>query len=131
MQGTADRDRTGRRERPRIVIVGGGFAGVEVAGEIGDFLKASRRWYPQGDVAPGVVIVHGGAHLFPELPERLGRFIERTLGQGGGVEIRLNTRSRAVDPRGVVLDDGTRIDAATVVCTIGTRPNPLGDVLPA
>lgn len=94
MQGTADRDRTGRRERPRIVIVGGGFSGVEVAGKFGDFLKASRRRYPQGDVAPRVVIVHGGAHLMSELPERLGRFTERKLGQGGGVEIRLNTRSR-------------------------------------
>lgn len=75
--------------------------------------------------------MHGGAHLMPELPERLGRFTERKLAQGGGVEIRLNTRSRAVDPCGLVLDDGTRIDGATVVCTVGTRPIPLTDALGA
>jgi hypothetical protein len=39
-----------------------------------------------------VVIVHGGAHLMPERSERLGGFTKRKLGQGGGVEIRLNTR---------------------------------------
>lgn len=118
-----------RRWLTTFVVVGGGFSGVEVAGEISDFLKASRRWYPLGDVRPRVVIIHGGTHLMPELPERLGRFTERKLSQGGGVEIRLGTRTRAVDGRGVVLDDGTRIDAATVVCTIGNRLNPLADGL--
>jgi NADH dehydrogenase len=120
-----------RRWLTSFVVVGGGFSGVEVAGEISDFLKASRRWYAQGESPAKVVVVHGGNHLMPELPERLGRFTERKLSRGGGVEVRLNTRSRAVDSRGVVLDDGSRIDAGTVVCTIGTRPNALIDALAA
>jgi NADH dehydrogenase len=123
-------DPTERRWLTRFVVVGGGFSGVEVAGEINDFIAASRRWYPKIGNEVRLVVVHGGAHLLPELPERLGRFTERRLSRRG-VEIRLATRSKQVDADGVVLDDGSRIDAGTIVCTIGTQPNPLSDDLPA
>ena len=46
------------------------------------------------------------------------------------MEIRLNRRGRAIDERGVVLDDGTRIDAGTLISTIGTTPSPLIEALP-
>ena len=68
-----------RRWLKTFVVIGGGFSGVEVAGEISDFLTESRRWYRHSRLEPArVVIVHGGAHLMPELPERLGRFTERS-----------------------------------------------------
>lgn len=121
-----------RRWLTRFVVIGGGFSGVEVAAAISDFLVASRRWYRYGEQAsPRVVIVHGGPYLLPELPERLGRFTERKLVRHSGMEIRLNRRARTIDTRGVVLDDGTRIDAGTLINTIGTTPSPLIASLPA
>ncbi|WP_462322923.1 NAD(P)/FAD-dependent oxidoreductase, partial [Halochromatium sp.] len=115
-----------------FVVIGGGFSGVEVAGEISDFLTESRRWYRHSQLEPArVVIVHGGAHLMPELPERLGRFTERQLSRHGGVEVRLGTRSEAIDAQGVELNKGSRIDAGTVISTIGTTSNRLIDALPA
>lgn len=121
-----------RRWLKTFVVIGGGFSGVEVAGEISDFLAESQRWYRHSQLEPArVVIVHGGPHLLPELPERLGRFTERKLARHGGVEVRLETRSRAVDARGVVLDKGSRIDAGTIVSTIGTTASRLIDALPA
>jgi hypothetical protein len=42
-----------------------------------------------------------------------------------GVDVRLGTRVAAVDSAGVRLVDGTTLASETVVCTIGTRPNPL------
>ncbi len=121
-----------RRWLKTFVVIGGGFSGVEVAGEISDFLTESQRWYRHSQLEPArVVIVHGGPHLMPELPERLGRFTERKLARHGGVEVRLETRSRAIDAQGVILDKGSRIDAGTVVSTIGTTPNRLIDALPA
>jgi len=121
-----------RRWLTTFVVVGGGFSGVEVAGEISDFLAESRRWYRHSELEPPrVVIVHGGPHLLPELPERLGRFTARKLARHGGVEVRLSSRSRAIDARGVTLDNGSRIDAGTVVSTIGTAPSPLIEALPA
>ncbi|NBC12677.1 MAG: FAD-dependent oxidoreductase [Gammaproteobacteria bacterium] len=121
-----------RRWLKTFVVVGGGFSGVEVAGEISDFLTESGRWYSHSQLEPPrVVIVHGGPHLLPELPERLGRFTERKLARHGGVEVRLNSRSDAIDGRGVTLDNGSRIEAGTVVSTIGTAPSPLIEALPA
>lgn len=121
-----------RRWLKTFVVIGGGFSGVEVAGEISDFLTESRRWYRHSQLEPArVVIVHGGAHLMPELPERLGRFTERQLARHGGVEVRLNTRSQAIDAQGVELNKGSRIDAGTVISTIGTTANRLIETLPA
>lgn len=121
-----------RRWLKTFVVVGGGFSGVEVAGEISDFLTESGRWYSHSQLEPPrVVIVHGGPHLLPELPERLGRFTERKLARHGGVEVRLNSRSDAIDGRGVTLNNGSRIEAGTVVSTIGTAPSPLIEALPA
>jgi len=116
--------------RPRIVIIGGGFSGVEVAGELSGFLAKSQRWYRHSQLDPArVVIVDGGPHLLPELPERLGRFTERKLSRHGGVEVRLGIRSEAIDARGVELNKGSRIDAGTVVSTIGTTANRLIEAL--
>ncbi|TVQ94326.1 MAG: NAD(P)/FAD-dependent oxidoreductase [Chromatiaceae bacterium] len=112
-----------------FVVVGGGFSGVEVAGEISDFLVAARRWYPRTGTRARVVLIHSGPHLLPELPPRLGRFTDLRL-RRRGVETRLQTRCQAVDGQGVGLGDGERIAAGTVICTIGTRPNPLTEALP-
>ncbi|MBK1621593.1 hypothetical protein CKO42_24955 [Lamprobacter modestohalophilus] len=121
-----------RRWLKTFVVIGGGFSGVEVAGEISDFLAESQRWYRQSQLETArVVIVHGGPHLLPELPERLGRFTERKLSRHGGVEVRLGTRSEAIDAQGVTLNKGSRIDAGTVVSTIGTTANRLIEALPA
>ncbi len=121
-----------RRWLKTFVVIGGGFSGVEVAGEISDFLAESQRWYRHSQLEPArVVIVHGGPHLMPELPERLGRFTERQLARHGGVEVRLGTRSQAIDAQGVTLDKGSRIDAGTVISTIGTTSNRLIEALPA
>src|ERR671936_348290 len=44
-----------RRMLLSVVVVGGGFSGVEVAGEIADLLRASRRYY--GDIPGGEIRV--------------------------------------------------------------------------
>ena len=34
------------RDKKRILVVGGGFAGVETAGEINDFINEIAEYYP-------------------------------------------------------------------------------------
>ncbi len=118
-----------RRRLGRFVVIGGGFSGVEVAGEMADFLRALRRWYPRvGEGELQVVLLHDGPQLLPELPPSLGEAAAASL-RGRGVEVRLATRARAVHAEAVELEDGSTLEAATVVCTIGTRPNPLAEKL--
>jgi NADH dehydrogenase len=71
-----------------------------------------------------VILVHPGDFVLPELGEELGRYASRKLAERA-VEIRPNTRVKAVTSREVELTDGTRIDSFTLVWTAGTSPHPL------
>ncbi len=108
-----------------FVIAGGGFAGVETTGSINDLLKEALPYYP--NLKPEmlrVILVHPGDFVLPELGEELGRYATRKLAERG-VEIRPNTRVKAVTSKEVELTDGTRIGSFTLVWTAGTSPHPL------
>src|SRR5262245_53614568 len=80
-----------RRQLLSVVVVGGGFSGVEVAGEIADLLKASCRFY--SDVPPSEVVVtllHRGERILPELPATLGEFARDKMRQRG-IDVRLKS----------------------------------------
>jgi NADH dehydrogenase len=71
-----------------------------------------------------VRLVHSGDRLLPELKASLGRFAYDKMMQQG-IDIYLNARATRVDARGLYLDNGDVLQAGTIVCTIGTAPNPL------
>jgi NADH dehydrogenase len=121
-------DREARRWLQSFVVIGGGFSGVEVAGGLMDFLRASRRYY-RACGEPSVTLVHSGDRLLPELSPALGEFAERKMREQG-IVVRLGARCARVDDRGVTLKDGEILTAGTVICTIGTAPNPLIAALP-
>jgi NADH:ubiquinone reductase (H+-translocating) len=64
----------------------------------------------------------------PELPVSLGHAAARSL-SGRGIDVRLNTRAAQVAAAGVTLANGEFVAAGTVICTIGTRANPLAERL--
>jgi NADH:ubiquinone reductase (H+-translocating) len=108
-----------------FIIMGAGFSGVEVAGAIHDFVHEACKAYPLvdgGDLS--VTLVHGTDCPLPEMPRRLGEYTARNM-RARGIDLRLETRAKAVDARGIELDGGERIEGATIVSTIGTQPNPL------
>jgi NADH:ubiquinone reductase (H+-translocating) len=124
-------DREHRRWLLTFVVVGGGFSGVETAGELVDFLYASLKYYkriPPADLR--IVLLHSGDHLLPELSASLGKFTERKM-RKRGIDVRLMARAVRVTDRAVHLDSGDIIEGGTVVCTIGTQPNPLLENIPA
>jgi NADH:ubiquinone reductase (H+-translocating) len=124
-------DREHRRWLLTFVVVGGGFSGVETAGELVDFLYASLKYYkriPRADLR--IVLLHSGDHLLPELSASLGKFTERKM-RKRGIDVRLMARAVRVTDRAVHLDSGDIIEGGTVVCTIGTQPNPLLENIPA
>ena len=65
----------------------------------------------------------------PEFGDNPRPVIDTALGDAG-VEQRLGSRVAGFDANGVLLDDGARIDAATVVVTVGLRANGLTAQIP-
>jgi len=119
-----------RRWLTTFIVVGGGFSGVETAGELVDFLYASLRYYKRirrEDLR--IVLLHGTDRLLPELSPRLSTFTLRKM-VSRGVDVRLNTRAVRVTDSDVHLESGEIIKGGTVVCTIGTQPNALLDEFP-
>jgi len=108
-----------------FIVIGGGFSGVEVAGELADFLHGALRFYPRvGHDELKVTLLQDADRLLLELPESLGRAAARSLASRN-VDVQLGARASRIDADGVTLADERHIAANTVICTIGTRPNPL------
>jgi NADH dehydrogenase len=118
-------DRGLRSALGHFIVIGGGFSGVEVAGELVDCLASIRRYYPR--VRPEelkVTVLQDIDRLLPELPATLATSALRSLRERG-VDVRLGERAAKILEAGVVLFNGEMIGARTVVATIGTRPNRL------
>ncbi len=98
---------------PRVVIVGGGFIGCEIA--------SSARFY-----GLDTTIIEGAEHI-------LGRALSPVLAEPvvrlhteHGVRVECGRSVRAIRGsgrvNGVDLDDGTRVEADLVIAAIGARP---------
>ena len=109
-----------------FVIVGGGFAGVETAGEINDFIRDSaKEHYHNIDINNiRVIIVHSGDRLLPEMSKQLAEFALERLHKSG-IEIILNQRVTGATPNTVSLKDGTIIPTKTIIWSGGVAPSSL------
>ncbi|MBV9178919.1 MAG: NAD(P)/FAD-dependent oxidoreductase [Nitrososphaeraceae archaeon] len=109
-----------------FVIVGGGFAGVETAGEINDFIRDSvKEHYHNIDINNiRVIIVHSGDRLLPEMSKQLAEFASERL-RKSGIEIILNQRVTGATPNTVRLKDGTIIPTKTIIWSGGVAPSSL------
>ena len=108
-----------------FVVVGGGYTGVETAGQMHALVTEATRYYPNLKATkPRVILVHSQGQLLAEIGPELGAYAQKVL-EGNRVEVRLNTRVIEVTATKALLNDGTSIDAATLVSTIGSAPNPI------
>lgn len=124
-QAEASNDPDRRRQHLSFIIVGAGFSGTEVAGEINELVRSSTRFYRnfrEEDVA--VTLVHSQAQILPEVAPALREFARKKM-EKAGITILLNSRATAATHEGIQLKDGRVLPGATVVCTIGTTISPL------
>ena len=113
-----------RRPFLTVVVAGGGFTGVEFAGELADTLPllARRHRVPRDEVR--VITVEAAPDILPGFDEPLiDAAVEMLLRKG--VHLMLGVPISAVEPGAVVLRDGTRIAARTIVWSGGVRANRL------
>jgi NADH:quinone reductase (non-electrogenic) len=121
----ASNDPDRRRWYLSFIIVGAGFSGAEVAGEINELVRSSTRFYrnfQKSDVA--VTLVHSQDQILPEVAPKLREFAQKKM-QQAGITMLLNTRAVAATHEGIQLQDGRMLGGATVVCTIGTTVSPI------
>ncbi len=106
-----------------VLIIGGGLTGVELACEMPDRLRDLG-------LSDGRVILadrhdtigsNMGLHAVPVIEDALSEL---------GVEIRLGIGIASIDVDGVTLDDGSRIDATTVVWSAGMSAGPIAAMVP-
>ncbi|HKB56840.1 MAG TPA: FAD-dependent oxidoreductase [Lacunisphaera sp.] len=105
-------------------IVGGGYSGVETAGEINDLVRSSLRFYSnihEDDVT--VTLIHSRAQLLPEISPQLREFA-RVKMEKAGVTMKLNARVMLATGEGVGLKDEF-VSGGTIVCTIGSTIAPV------
>jgi NADH dehydrogenase len=115
-----------RRAQLTFVIGGGGFSGVETAGEIEDFIRRVRRRYYR-KIDPAEVtghIVELGDRLLREMSPEMGAYAARRLAKRG-YQIHLNMAIKEVREGGVVIGEGTFIPSRTIIWTGGVKPSPV------
>jgi NADH:ubiquinone reductase (H+-translocating) len=121
----ASSDLERRRWYLSFIIVGAGFSGVEIAGEINELVRSSTRFYQnfrKEEVT--VTLVHSQDQILPEVAPKLREFAQKRM-QNAGVTMLLNNRAGAATHEGIQLQDGRMLGGATVVCTIGTTTCPI------
>ncbi|HEY7226975.1 MAG TPA: NAD(P)/FAD-dependent oxidoreductase [Nitrososphaeraceae archaeon] len=109
-----------------FVVVGGGFSGVEIVGELNDFIEDSIKYFYHNlqNSFVRIILVNAGKRILPEVTEDLADFALKKI-RKNGVEVILNTRVIEVTSEAVKLDEGTAITTQTVVWAGGGKPQNL------
>ena len=114
-----------RQRALTFVVVGGGFAGVEALAELQAMAERACKYYPS--LSPPQMrwmLVEATSRILPDLDLALGQWTIRTL-RRRGIQVRLGTKLVSAEGGHIVLDDGTELDAGTLVWTVGGTANPL------
>jgi NADH dehydrogenase len=116
-----------RKQILTFVVIGGGPTGVEMTGALAEIAcRTLARDFSNFDPAreTRVILLEGGPRLLPAFSEESSRSALRDLEQLGA-DVRLGAMVRSVDAHGVVVGDGERIDAGTIVWAAGLKASPL------
>jgi len=100
-----------------VVVVGGGYTGIEIATHV------QRRLQAAGQARP-VRVLEAAPELLGALPERVRRYVRRQL-EARRIAVQTGTRVSAMDPDGALrLSDGSRIAAPLTIWSAGVAAAP-------
>ena len=119
-----------------IVIAGGGPAGVETAGELGEYLNGRAGWFSSKPSNPkvSITVVTAGPQILPLLRPSIAKKAEAYLAHVG-VTVVKNTRVQSVIPENagtsegltarstLKFDSATTLEADLYIPATGTKPN--------
>ena len=117
-----------------FVIVGGGFAGIETAGELMDLLHDARKFYPNIEKTDiRVIVLEAMAAILPGFNEKLAKFALEKLHERG-IEVKVSTKLSSFTGDEVLIEDAqpstdpnkqssvSAIQTKTLVWTAGVTP---------
>ena len=116
-----------RKSLVTFVVVGGGFGGVEVVGELNSLIRDSiEAFYHNIDIKKDVrvILVNASERILPEVSEGLSEFALQKLRESG-VEVILNKRLSSYTNGQAELNDGTLIPTFTLIWAGGVTPSKL------
>ncbi len=104
-----------------FVIVGGGFSGVETAGEINEFIRESAEKYYRNIESDSIRVhlIASKDHILPEIGS-LGKYAAKSL-EKSGVKILYNTKVTDANSSHVLLSDGSSLDYSMLVWAGGNQ----------
>lgn len=105
-----------RRDPARVVVIGGGVGGVELA------LAAHHRLGTAGP-APQVSLIEQGGALMPVLPTGARRILLERL-HAAGIEAHLGAEPAELHAGALTLKDGRHVPADMVLSVVGAQPQP-------
>ncbi len=119
------RDSAERQRLLTFIIVGGGPAGVEIAGAVGELKRfvISREYPSVNPEEVKVILVEGTPALLAAMGPRSSADALKGLRQLM-VDVRLDTTLKSYDGRTATFADGTQIETDTVIWTAGVTGVP-------
>ena len=118
-------DPAARRRALSFVIVGGGYAGVELLAELEDMARYACRYYP--NLSPADlrwVLVEAANRIMPEVSVGLSAYTAKRL-RKRSIDVRLDTRLNSAVGGRIELSDGEAFESDTLVWTAGVKAHPL------
>ena len=127
---TADRQGEAVSELMRVVVVGGGATGVEVAGAIADVFRNEPRYiYKDIDLSKiRVTLLDRAPNVLGPFSRKSQEYAAKVLTERG-VELRVGVSVKEVARESVLLGDGTRVAASLVVWAGGLKASALSGKL--
>lgn len=123
-----------RKSLLSFVIVGGGFAGIETAGELMDLLIDAGKYYPKINKKEiKVIVLEALPNILPGFSEKLAKFAHNLLSKHG-IEIKLKTAVTSFNGYEIMMkkipDSPDKVDSSereaiqtrTVIWTAGVTP---------
>lgn len=109
-----------------FTVVGAGFAGVEIIGELNHFIRKSvKQAYPTiNETNINMILISSKDEILPELDKKLGHKAKSYL-KKVGVRILSNTRATNAGESHVEIDTGEIIPCTTLIWTGGVTSNPI------
>ena len=108
-----------RRRLLTVTIVGGGFTGIEVLGELMSLARSMIRRYPELRAQDlNFHLIEARDRVLPEVTDRPGRWVVRSL-QDRGARIHLNTTLESAQDGHLVLSDGEEFDTDLLIWAAG------------